>query len=226
MPRSCSQSAHSGPRASRMSTARACGAVRLGAPLGDAVVADHRRREADELLGVARVGDRLLVAGHRGREDGLAERDARRAATDSPRKTVPSSRSEEAAHAVPRSRRAERCDASRGRQDRVVRLRPASRGEHDPPVGDRQPHLAAQRLAEQPRVGRARAEAVLASRATRGRGRAGRGSRGAPTAIRGSSSPKRARRAGRHPLEQRLEREQPGLDELRVERRRTRSRAR
>ena len=59
---------------------------RLGAAGGDAVVADHRRREADELLGEARVGDGLLVAGHRGREDGLAERGAggadRRAAED------------------------------------------------------------------------------------------------------------------------------------------------
>ncbi len=51
-------------------------AVRLAAVVGDAVVADHRRREAEDLLGVARVGDELLVAGHRGREDGLAEGDA------------------------------------------------------------------------------------------------------------------------------------------------------
>ena len=46
---------------------------RLGAVLGDAVVADHRRGEADDLPAEARVGDDLLVAGHRGREDGLAE---------------------------------------------------------------------------------------------------------------------------------------------------------
>ena len=37
---------------------------RLAALVGDAVVADHRRREADELARVARVGDGLLVAGH------------------------------------------------------------------------------------------------------------------------------------------------------------------
>ena len=52
--------------------------LRLGARGRDAVVADHRRGEADELLGVARVGDDLLVARHRRREDGLAERAARR----------------------------------------------------------------------------------------------------------------------------------------------------
>jgi hypothetical protein len=45
---------------------------------GDAVVADHRRREADELLRVTRIGDDLLVAGHRRREHGLAEREALR----------------------------------------------------------------------------------------------------------------------------------------------------
>src|SRR5262245_57079750 len=50
------------------------GARRLGARRSDAVVPDHRRREADDLVRVARVGDDLLVAGHRRREDGLAER--------------------------------------------------------------------------------------------------------------------------------------------------------
>ena len=54
-------------------------AGRLGPAGRDAVVADHRRREADELLGEAGVGDGLLVAGHRGREHGLAEGDAGRA---------------------------------------------------------------------------------------------------------------------------------------------------
>src|ERR1051325_10573229 len=48
--------------------------LRLGALVGDAVVADHRRREADELARIARVRDRLLVAGHARRKDGLAER--------------------------------------------------------------------------------------------------------------------------------------------------------
>ena len=52
------------------------GLGRLGAALGDAVVADHRCREADELLREARVGDDLLVAGHRSREDGLPHRKA------------------------------------------------------------------------------------------------------------------------------------------------------
>ena len=36
-------------------------------------VADVRRRHHDDLAGVARVGQGLLVAGHAGREDGLAE---------------------------------------------------------------------------------------------------------------------------------------------------------
>ena len=52
------------------------GLRRLEPRVVDAVVADHRRREGDELAREARVGDRLLVAGHGGREDGLAERDA------------------------------------------------------------------------------------------------------------------------------------------------------
>ena len=76
MPRSCSQSVQAGPRASRISDRARVRPLRLGALVGDAVVADHRRREADELLRVARVGDDLLVAGHRGREDRLAEREA------------------------------------------------------------------------------------------------------------------------------------------------------
>ena len=53
-----------------------------------------------------------------------------------------------------------------------------------------------------------------------------RGSRGAPTAMRGRSSPKIAAGPGGHPLEQRLEREQARLDEMRCRARRTRSRAR
>ena len=104
MPRSCSQSVHAGPRASRISTARACGRADSERAVGDAVVADHRRREADELLGEARVGDDLLVAGHRGREDRLAERRSPRRATDSPRKTVPSSSARKPRHAAYTSR--------------------------------------------------------------------------------------------------------------------------
>ena len=38
----------------------------------DAVVADQRVGEDDDLAGVGGVGDRLLVAGHRGVEDDLA----------------------------------------------------------------------------------------------------------------------------------------------------------
>src|SRR5437764_3088155 len=57
------------------------GLRRLRAGSGDAVVPDHGRGEADELARVARVGDDLLVAGHRRREDRLAERERRRADT-------------------------------------------------------------------------------------------------------------------------------------------------
>src|SRR5207248_1589301 len=39
----------------------------------DAVVADEWIREHDDLAGVARIADRLLVAGHRGVEDDLAD---------------------------------------------------------------------------------------------------------------------------------------------------------
>ena len=49
---------------------------RFGATLGNAVVPDHRRREADELFGEARVGDDLLVAGHGGGEHRFAHRKA------------------------------------------------------------------------------------------------------------------------------------------------------
>ena len=45
----------------------------------DTVVADHRSREADELLREARVGDDLLVAGHPSREHRFAAREPLRA---------------------------------------------------------------------------------------------------------------------------------------------------
>ena len=49
---------------------------RLGPALRDAVVPDHRRREAHELFGEARVGDDLLVTGHRSGEDRFADGEA------------------------------------------------------------------------------------------------------------------------------------------------------
>src|SRR4029453_19094981 len=52
---------------------------RLRPRRGDAVVPDHRRREAHQLLRVARVGDDLLVARHRGGEDRFPEGDVLRA---------------------------------------------------------------------------------------------------------------------------------------------------
>src|SRR5437763_17020674 len=58
------------------------GLRRLRTGSGDAVVPDHGSGEADELARVARVGDGLLVAGHRRREGRLAERERRR--TDTP----------------------------------------------------------------------------------------------------------------------------------------------
>ena len=60
--------------AARMIAARAWIAVGLHRLGADAVVADVRVGEGDELAGEARVGHRLLVAGHAGREDDLADR--------------------------------------------------------------------------------------------------------------------------------------------------------
>ena len=48
----------------------------------DAVVADHRGREAEQLAVEARIGERLLVAGHARREDGLADGAGRRTDAD------------------------------------------------------------------------------------------------------------------------------------------------
>ena len=59
----------------------------------DPVVADQRVGEDDDLAGVGGVGDRLLVAGHRGVEDDLAGDRARRAPQASPSSRVPSSSS-------------------------------------------------------------------------------------------------------------------------------------
>ncbi len=49
-------------------------AIRFHRVGADTVVADHRVGERDQLAGVARVGHRLLVAGHRGREHDLPDR--------------------------------------------------------------------------------------------------------------------------------------------------------
>ena len=162
---------------------------RLRALVGDAVVADHRRGEADDLPDVARIGDRLLVAAHRGREDGLAE-----------------------GAAVRRDRLAAE-DRSRPR----ARDSPLIRRVRDPAGGDRQPHFPRQRLAEKPGVRRPRAEPAVTDPPLRVRveqneirGRALRDPR--------RLDPVRAGRPGRHPLEQRREGEQPRPDEVRVER--------
>ena len=48
---------------------------RLRPALGDTIVSDHRGREADDLLGIARIRDHLLIAGHRRCEYGLADRE-------------------------------------------------------------------------------------------------------------------------------------------------------
>ena len=134
-------------------------AGRLGPAGGDAVVADHRRREADELLGEARVGDGLLVAGHRGREDGLAEGDAR-GADGLAAEDRPVLEREEGAH--PWTTRPSATVFSDG---------------------------AAQLPAEQPGVGGAGAEAALLDRPLLSRGRAGRGWRGRRPRSCGSGRP-------------------------------------
>ena len=61
----------------------------------DAVVADVRIRQRDDLPAVARVGQDFLVAGQRGVEDHLADRVAGRADRDAS-KTVPSARARRA----------------------------------------------------------------------------------------------------------------------------------
>ena len=67
-------------------------AVRFHRLLGNAVVADHRIGEGDELARVRGVGHGLLVAGHRGVEDDLADGASRpRRRSISPSKSVPSS---------------------------------------------------------------------------------------------------------------------------------------
>ena len=68
-------------------------AVGLHRRRADAVVADQRVGEGDDLAGVAGVGDRLLIAGHRGVEDDLAGGLGRRPPQSSPSKRVPSSSS-------------------------------------------------------------------------------------------------------------------------------------
>ena len=162
---------------------------RLAALVGDAVVADHRRREAEDLLGVARVGDDLLVAGHRRREDGLAERDARRRRPTAA-KTSPSSSTRQR-RSSPRTR-----PARRRRSCRTLPLRVWPRS-----------HEFAERERKPSSVTRQAASVSSRTRLA-----------GAPTAMRGALEAECAGRPGRHPLEQRLEREQARPDEVRVER--------
>ena len=64
-------------------------AARFGDIVLDPVVADHRRREGEDLTSEARIRERLLVAGHGGREYGLPHRRARGAdAHPRPRRAV------------------------------------------------------------------------------------------------------------------------------------------
>src|ERR671923_823058 len=79
-------------------------APRLRAYGRDAVVADHRRREGDDLLRVAGIGDDLLVTGHRRREDGLAEAGALRTDGLAPEQR-PVLEEQEAGHAASYARR-------------------------------------------------------------------------------------------------------------------------
>ena len=175
-----------------MSAAFACGGDDSSALVGDAVVADHRRREADELLRVARIGDRLLVAGHPGREDGLAEGDAvggdRAAAED--RAVL----EQEVARLVTHAGRTTRPSAT------VFTTRRASVSprSHEFAGSERKPSSVTVHSASR-------------SRATR--------IRRAPTSIRGSSRPNAAR--GRRTCARAASRgrRRPGHDEVRVERR-------
>ena len=71
-----------------------------------AVVADHRRRERQDLTREARVGEALLVAGHAGREHDLAQRQAGRRAGLAVERRPSSSSTYAASCRAPRRRRA------------------------------------------------------------------------------------------------------------------------
>ena len=191
-PCSASQRAQSSPPSRRMSTAFACGVARLAPLVGDAVVADHRRREADELLRVARVGDRLLVAGHPGREHRLAEGDA-----------VARRRSGRGRRCRPR---AARYPAPLTPRTPPVRRRPSSR-----------PRRAASRrgATSSPSASGSRPRVTVHS-ASRSSEHEVRARADLDPRLRQAE---RARRAGGHALEQRLERERARAHEVRVERR-------
>ena len=162
---------------------------RLGARGRDAVVPDHRCREADELLRIARVGDDLLVARHRGREDRLPEGDI--VGADRPAvEDRPVFEDEEAAHA---------------------RVRQLS-------VGDGLDDLALEGLAEEPGVGRARPEAALFDAPRPLEVEDDEVRRGADRDPR-PLQPVDAGRPGTHAVDQRGERERPRLDQARVEHR-------
>ncbi len=103
------------------------GAVRLLVEPGDAVVADVRLRHHHDLAAVGGVGQDLLVAGHRGVEDDLAEAGARarrrgRRRANRPRGAagLPGRRRASAGEYTNRSPRADGSGASRRRTDVAV----------------------------------------------------------------------------------------------------------
>ena len=163
-----------GRRAARMIAARAWIRSDSIASARDAVVADLRVGEGDQLAGVARVGHRLLVAGHRGREHDLADRvrvgAARERRRSASRPRAGRRRSRRSSALATRPRRA----SARGRRPRRRRASAApgrgacGRGSSSSPSGSRS---------------RARRPPSVASRSTRHR------LAGSPGAIRGVGRP-------------------------------------
>ena len=171
-------------------------AARLGDVVLDAVVADHRRREGEYLAREARIGERLLVAGHGGREDGLADGGAGRADADAG-----------PVRCRPRGTARRRSCRHRGRA--CAALRPPASVSRQRPCSSR------------PRNAQLRLRECRSSSPTTQRSRRSQSARSAsaPTAILGRSSPKARAGPGGHALDDQLERDDARLDEAGDERR-------
>ena len=165
--------------------------------VGDAVVPDHRSGEADELLRVARVGHRLLVAGHRGREHRLAEGGARRADRSAAEDRSVLESEIAGSHATNTSRPSATVRTTRPRS-----VLPRS---HEFAESERNPSSVTSHSAS-------RSSATRFARA--------------PASMRGSAQTERPRRPRRHAFEQRLQVELSSQDEVRVQRRERRLEAR
>ena len=178
-------------------------AARLRGGVLDAVVADHGRREREQLPGVARIRERFLVARHRRREDGLADRGAGRAdAHAGPGRAVLEVEAD-LAHAATRAAAA-------------CATRPPASVSRQRPCTSR-PRKAQLRLRER------RSSSLTVQRSRRSQSAR---SATAPTAMRGARQPEGARGAGGHALHDQLQRHDAALDQAEHERREAPSRGR